>query len=100
MCFRAPEVKLARLQPWLYGGGQLLHVLGLVISGGYGVLRKVAGAEQALDGSGRVAGMGLMGLGGLIAILGGFLFLLVVFRAMRPLRSVKKEVSRVNEISP
>ncbi|MEK9133595.1 MAG: cbb3-type cytochrome c oxidase subunit I, partial [Pseudomonadota bacterium] len=56
--FRAPEVKLARLQPWLYGGGQLLHVLGLVISGGYGVQRKVAGAAQALDSVGRVTGMG------------------------------------------
>jgi hypothetical protein len=41
---------------WLYGGGQLLHVPGLVISGGYGVQRKVAGAEQAL-GVNRVTGM-------------------------------------------
>jgi hypothetical protein len=61
----------------------LLHVFGLVWSGGYGVQRKVAGAEQALDSVGRIAGMGLMGLGGLIAIIGGFLFLLIVYRAMR-----------------
>jgi hypothetical protein len=82
--FRAPEVKPARLQPWLYGGGQLLHVLGLVISGGYGVQRKVAGAEQALDSVGRVTGMGLMGVGGLISIAGGFLFIYVCYRAMWP----------------
>ena len=82
--FRAPEVKPARLQPWLYGGGQLLHVLGLVISGGYGVQRKVAGAAQALDSVGRVTGMGLMGLGGLISIAGGFLFIYVCYRAIRP----------------
>ena len=80
--FRAPEVKPARLQPWLYGGGQLLHVLGLVISGGYGVQRKVAGAAQALDSVGRVTGMGLMGVGGLISIAGGFLFIYVCYRAM------------------
>ena len=80
--FRVPEVKLARLQPWLYGGGQLLHVLGLVISGGYGVQRKVAGAAQALDSVGRVTGMGLMGVGGLISIVGGFLFIYVCYRAM------------------
>ena len=80
--FRAPQVKLARLQPWLYGGGQLLHVLGLVISGGYGVQRKVAGAAQALDSVGRVTGMGLMGVGGLISIAGGFLFIYVCYRAM------------------
>src|SRR3989344_4734920 len=80
--YRRPDVKLARLQPYLYDGGQLLHVLGLVISGGYGVQRKVAGAAQSLDTVERVAGMGLMGLGGSIAIIGGLLFLLVVFRAI------------------
>lgn len=84
--WRAPEVKPARLQPWLYGGGQLLHVLGLVISGGYGVQRKVAGAAQALDSVGRVTGMGLMGVGGLISIAGGFLFIYVCYRAMRRAR--------------
>jgi len=82
--FRAPELKLARLQPWLYGGGQLLHVLGLVISGGYGVQRKVAGTAQALDSVGRVTGMGLMGVGGLVSIAGGFLFIYVCYRAMWP----------------
>ncbi len=80
--YGAPNLRWARWQPWLYGGGQLLHVLGLVISGGYGVPRKLAGAEQGLDGLGRVAGMGLMGLGGLIAIAGGVAFLAVVLHAM------------------
>jgi heme/copper-type cytochrome/quinol oxidase subunit 1 len=88
--FRAPEVKLARLQPWLYGGGQLLHVLGLVISGGYGVQRKVAGAAQALDSVGRVTGMGLMGVGGLISIAGGFLFIYVCYRSMWPGRASRE----------
>ena len=44
--------------------------------------RKTAGESQALDGIEKIAGMGLMGLGGLIAVIGGVLFLLVVFRAM------------------
>jgi hypothetical protein len=82
--YRRPDMKLARLQPYLYGGGQLLHVLGLVISGGYGVQRKVAGAAQELDTVERVAGMGLMGLGGLVSIVGGFLFIYVCYRAMWP----------------
>ena len=80
--FAAPEPKWARIQPWLYGVGQLLHVGGLVWSGGYGVQRKVAGAEQGLRGFDQLAGMALMGLGGLIAILGGFLFLVIVLRAI------------------
>ncbi len=80
--FAAPHAPWARLQPWLYGVGQLLHVGGLVWSGGYGVQRKVAGAEQGLRGFDQLAGMALMGFGGLIAILGGLLFLLIVLRAI------------------
>ena len=81
--YAAPAGRMAVLQPWLYGGGQLLHIVGLVWSGGYGVQRKVAGAEQVLRSPGEIAGMGLMGLGGLLAIAGGLLFALVVLRAMR-----------------
>ena len=40
-----------------------MHIVGLVWSGGYGVQRKVAGAEQVLRSTGEIAGMGLMGLG-------------------------------------
>ncbi len=80
--FAAPASRAARLQPWIYGGGQLLHIIGLVWSGGYGVQRKVAGAEQVLRTPGEVAGMALMGLGGLIAVIGGLLFVLVVLRAL------------------
>lgn len=76
------EYRLARLQLWGYAVGQLLHVLGLVWSGGYGVQRKVAGAEQALDTVGRIAGMGLMGIGGLLAAIGGFMFIVLVIRAL------------------
>ncbi|MBS1247017.1 MAG: cytochrome oxidase subunit, partial [Proteobacteria bacterium] len=87
--FGEPDRKWAYAQPWLYGGGQLLHVLGLVWSGGYGVQRKVAGAAQGLDTVERIAAMGLMGLGGLIAIIGGVVFLVVVGRALlrRPARA-------------
>ncbi len=81
--YSAPQGRLAVAQPWLYGTGQLLHITGLVWSGGYGVQRKVAGAEQVLRTSGEVAGMGLMGFGGLLAIAGGLLFVVVVIQAMR-----------------
>ncbi len=81
--YRAPQGRLATWQPWLYAGGQLMHIVGLVWSGGYGVQRKVAGAEQVLRSTAEVAGMGLMGLGGLIAIVGGLLFVVVVLRHMR-----------------
>ncbi|MDP1733900.1 MAG: cbb3-type cytochrome c oxidase subunit I [Sulfuritalea sp.] len=78
------EVKggMARWQPYVYGGGQLIHVLGLAWSGGYGVQRKVAGAEQALTTLPQKIGMGMMGLGGLIAVIGGIMFVLVCLKAM------------------
>ncbi len=81
--YSAPQGRLATWQPLLYGAGQLLHILGLVWSGGYGVQRKVAGAEQVLRSSGEVAGMALMGLGGLVAIIGGLLFVVVTLQAMQ-----------------
>lgn len=81
--YAAPQGRLATAQPWIYGAGQLMHIAGLVWSGGYGVQRKVAGSEQVLHGAAEVAGMGLMGLGGAIAIAGGLVFAVVVLRAMR-----------------
>lgn len=81
--YREPDLRWATLMPYVYGAGQLLHILGLLWSGGYGVQRKVAGAAQELHGFAQTAGMGLMGLGGLIAVVGGIMFLVVVFKAMR-----------------
>jgi hypothetical protein len=66
--YGAVHGRMATLQPYLYGAGQLLHIIGLVWSGGYGVQRKVAGSEQVLRSTAEVFGMGLMGLGGLVAI--------------------------------
>jgi len=81
--FRKPEGKLVRMQPVIYAVGQLMHVTGLAWSGGYGVQRKTAGAAQGLDEIGKVAGMGLMGMGGLVAIIAGVIFLVIVFKSVR-----------------
>lgn len=81
--FRKVEGRLAQWQPAIYGIGQLMHIIGLAWSGGYGVQRKTAGAEQGLKQFEQVAGMGLMGLGGLISIIGGVIFLVVVYLAIK-----------------
>jgi len=91
--YGAPQGRLATLQPALYGLGQLMHIVGLVWSGGYGVQRKVAGAEQVLRGPAEIAGMGLMGLGGLVAIVGGLLFVVVVLRALRAPAAPRRAMS-------
>jgi hypothetical protein len=82
--FKAPVSLIATYQPFLYATGQLMHIIGLVWSGGYGVERKLAGAEQQLHTNDQIWGMGLMGLGGLFAIAGGVLFLIVVAQSVFP----------------
>ena len=77
----------ARIQPWIYGGGQMMHILGLAWSGGYGVQRKTAGSAQGLENLPEIAGMAMMGLGGLIAIIGGLVFVVVTIKAMWPAKN-------------
>lgn len=74
------EGRMARIQPWLYGGGQLVHILGLAWSGGYGTLRKTPGAAQSIEGQ---TAMGLMGMGALLSIIGGLLFVIVIWQSAR-----------------
>ncbi|HEX7037289.1 MAG TPA: cbb3-type cytochrome c oxidase subunit I [Pseudomonadales bacterium] len=74
--------RTALWQPYVYSIGQLMHVTGLAWCGGYGVQRKVAGAAQGLDGLGETAGMALMGLGGVVSVAGGMMFLLVALTAL------------------
>lgn len=85
--FKTVNFKLSRIQLWVYASGQFLHIAGLVWSGGYGVQRKVAGAAQGLDSIERIAGMGIMGLGGLLSAIGGFMFIVIVLKAMLVKRS-------------
>ncbi len=73
--------KMARLQPLLYGFGQLAHITGLAWAGGYGIERKTPGdISEAFEG-GNIAAA-LIRHGGSFAILGGMLFVVVVIRSM------------------
>ena len=81
--FGEPPARLAFWQPIIYSGGQFMHIMGLAWTGGYGVQRKTAGLAQGLDRAGEIAGMGLMGLGGLVSVIGGLLFLVVAYKSIR-----------------
>ena len=74
--------RMAFWQPVVYGGGQFLHISGLAWSGGYGVLRKTPGGMANVPPDVKAA-MGLMGAGGLLAIIGGLMFVVVVVLALR-----------------
>jgi cytochrome c oxidase subunit I len=81
--FAAPSPRLVLLMPRVYGVGQLLHVAGLAFAGGHGVQRKTAGAEQGLESLAQILGMSVMGIGGLIAISGGIIYIVAVSGTLR-----------------
>lgn len=75
----SPEkgIRTASLQILVLTAGQLLHVVGLALAGGYGVLRKTPGGDIAFSAK---IYMGMVGGGGLIAIIGGLMFVYICVR--------------------
>jgi hypothetical protein len=69
-----------RLRTWMYcllGGGQFLHSLSLFVAGSLGVARKTAGDAQGLDSWEKIVSLSFMGVGGLIAVIGGVMFIVL-----------------------
>ncbi len=85
--------KISRIQPYLYGLGVLIFSLGLFWAGSHGVPRKTAGSAQNLDSYAKLAGMGLMGLGGIIAILGGATFVINAIFSLLRRRKIENTVA-------
>lgn len=84
---RAPRGRwrsAARLQPVLFGVGQLVFAAGFALAGAHGMARKTYGAEQSIRGVADWAGLVTMGVGGLVAVVGGLLFLAILSAAMAP----------------
>ncbi len=78
--------RMARWQPAVLGVGQIMHVTGLFWSGGYGVQRKSPHASGDAIEQAAMA-RHLLSTGGLIAIIGGLLFVVVVLRAKKRKKS-------------
>ncbi|MEA0970914.1 hypothetical protein Megvenef_00883 [Candidatus Megaera venefica] len=66
--------KVVAWQIYVITFGQLLHVAGLALAGGYGVLRKTPGSDMPFSAK---MYMGMVGGGGLIAIIGGLMFVYI-----------------------
>ena len=66
--------RLATLQPWLYGVGMLLVVVGMNWAGAEGAPRKTFDPDLGAAAARWVTPMNVMGLGGVIAVLGGAIF--------------------------
>lgn len=71
----AAQRKVRTVQLSLFSGGQLTACIGLFLAGGFGAPRKTAGAAQGLEGLGATIGMAMNGIGALIAIIGGIMFI-------------------------
>lgn len=75
-----PTAQLKRLSVWqpvLYGTGQFLLAGGLAYAR---MLRKVYGEEQIIHSFSQKLGLGIMGIGGLLAVSGGVLFVWIALR--------------------
>ena len=72
----------ARLQLVTFGVGQAVFAVGFGIAGVHGLGRKQYGVEQHVRSVGEYVGLGVMGLGGLLAVAGGLLFLALMLRAV------------------
>ena len=75
------QSKWAKWQPVLCGGGQLMHVVGLAWAGGHGVARKTAGSLGA-EQMGAELALQIMRIGGLVAVVGGGIFVWLMLRAL------------------
>lgn len=78
----APLIRRARLQLLLFGGGQAVFALGFALAGIYGLGRKQYGGEQHVRTLGEYVGLGVMGTGGLLAVVAGLLFLAIMLRCI------------------
>ncbi len=73
-------------QPLVFAGGQAVFALGFTIAGMHGSGRKVYGQEQQIRTLGEYVGLSVMGIGGLIAVAGGLLFLTIAVASWLPAR--------------
>jgi heme/copper-type cytochrome/quinol oxidase subunit 1 len=65
-----------------FAAGQTLACIGLFIAGGHGAPRKVAGDAQGLIDISAIVGMSLNGVGALVAVSGGLMFIWVAGKAL------------------
>ena len=57
-----------------------MHASGMFLAGSQGVPRKTAGDAQALDSVEKIISMALMGIGGIVAVIGGVLFVILTLK--------------------
>jgi len=80
--FDRPNLKWAKIQVYAYAIGQAIHIIGLAWGGGHGMKRKVVGTTQDIGVQALITPQDLVGLGGVVSVLSGILFAIVVLPVM------------------
>ncbi|MFU8860366.1 MAG: hypothetical protein ACNA8K_08075 [Cyclonatronaceae bacterium] len=75
------SLRLIRLQPLLFGLGQFIFVIGFAYAGLQGMGRKMFGSDQNIHSFEALIGLGLMSIGGMLAMAGGLIFIWMVFKS-------------------
>jgi hypothetical protein len=83
--------RVAAWQPPLYGVGQAVFAVGLAVAGFWGgASRKTYGGEQPIDRLSQTIGFAAAGVGGLVAMACGVLFVVIVARGVLAARSERR----------
>jgi cytochrome c oxidase subunit I len=77
----AKKIWLMNIQPLLFGIGQAIFVIGFAYAGMMGMGRKMFGQDQNIHTMEALVGLGLMSIGGLLAMAGGLLFIYIVVKS-------------------
>jgi heme/copper-type cytochrome/quinol oxidase subunit 1 len=85
--YKMPKSSSLKYQPILLSVGQLLHIGGLAFAGGYGALRKHPGVSGNLKSQ---FGMGIMAIGGILAVIGGVIFIINSFPVLKGIFKCQK----------
>lgn len=74
------RIKYATWQPLIFGVGQTLFVMGFAYAGMHGMGRKMFGTDQKIHSIETLIGLGFMSVGGLLAMIGGLLFIGLILK--------------------
>lgn len=80
------EGRIRRLMPvqlYLFGIGQLIFAIGFGWAGLHGLGRKAYATEQVIRSTGEYVGLAVMGVGGLMAVMAGVIYLAIVVTAVQ-----------------
>ncbi len=77
------DIRWMNMQPLLFGLGQTIFVIGFAYAGLMGMGRKMFGQDQNIHTIEAVIGLGLMSIGGILAMAGGILFIYIVIKSYK-----------------